>query len=170
MKCRLANMEDLPRIKAVYEAIIERMNRENIQIWDDVYPCSFFSEDIKDNRFYVLEEGGEIAAAFALCGFHTGAEQMDWEEKHGKAWYIDRLGVNVNFLRKGIGRAALKHAADLARAKGADYLRLFVVDSNEPAIKLYQNSGFKMANGCYEERIDEDLTLKEFGFELKTTT
>lgn len=39
----MAEMGDLPQIKEVYTNIIEKMNENNIQIWDDIYPCEFFS-------------------------------------------------------------------------------------------------------------------------------
>lgn len=49
MNFRLAVMQDLPRLKAMYEDIIQNMNNNQIQIWDDIYPCEFFDEDIKNN-------------------------------------------------------------------------------------------------------------------------
>ena len=39
----MAEIGDLPQIKEVYTNIIEKMNENNIQIWDDIYPCEFFS-------------------------------------------------------------------------------------------------------------------------------
>ena len=37
MNFRLAVMQDLPRLKAMYEDIIQNMNNNQIQIWDDIY-------------------------------------------------------------------------------------------------------------------------------------
>ena len=169
MYLRLANVDDLPQLKSVYEKIIDHMNKNNIQIWDDIYPCEFFDEDIKNNRLYVLEENNEIVSAFALCHSHAGAAYVTWENKNGKALYIDRFGVNVNYSRKGIGSVMLHEAIALARAKGANYLRLFVVDLNKPAINLYLKNGFKQVDGIYEEIIDDNLVLHEFGFEIDTS-
>ena len=39
----MAEIGYLPQIKEVYTNIIEKMNENNIQIWDDIYPCEFFS-------------------------------------------------------------------------------------------------------------------------------
>ena len=36
MNFRMANMDDLPQIKVVYEKIIEEMNCNNIEIWDEI--------------------------------------------------------------------------------------------------------------------------------------
>ncbi|STA99884.1 N-acetyltransferase GCN5 [Clostridium baratii] len=35
MNFRLANIYDLPKLKVVYGKIIDNMNKNNIQIWDD---------------------------------------------------------------------------------------------------------------------------------------
>jgi ribosomal protein S18 acetylase RimI-like enzyme len=112
------------------------MDKDNIQIWDEVYPNEFFSADIKNKRLYVLVENDEIASAFALCNTNAGAEYVTWENNYDTAVYLDRFGVNVNFSRNGIGSLMLEKAIALAREKGAPYLRLFVVGKNVPAINL----------------------------------
>lgn len=168
MNLRMANIDDLPQLKSVYEKIICKMNKDNIHIWDEIYPCEFFYDDIKNNRLYILEENNEIISAFTLCNSNEGAEYVKWENKHDEALYIDRLGVNVNYSRKGIGSITLNEAITLARDKGARYLRLFVVDINKPAINFYIKSGFKRVDGIYDEIIDDNLVLHEFGFEIET--
>lgn len=37
----------------------------------------------------------------------------------------------------------------------------------QPAINLYLKNGFRQVDGIYEERIDDDLTLREYGFEIE---
>ena len=91
---------------------------------------------------------------------------MKWENADAKALYIDRLGVNVKYLRQGLGRVMLRNAAELALRKNAEYLRLFVVDINEPAVHLYRENGFAQAEGIYEEKFD-DFVLREYGFEKR---
>jgi ribosomal protein S18 acetylase RimI-like enzyme len=91
---------------------------------------------------------------------------VNWKYNAGKALYIDRLGVNVNYSRKGIGSYMLTKAREKAKNLGAEYLRLFVVDINEPAICLYTKNGFTKASGVYDEVIDEELVLHEYGYEI----
>ncbi|WMC93695.1 GNAT family N-acetyltransferase [Kineothrix sp. MB12-C1] len=168
MDLRLADINDLPKLKEMYGKIIDDMNRNDISIWDEIYPCTFFSDDIENNRLYLLvEEHDNIVAAFALCESHTGERYVKWENTHGKALYFDRFGVNVDYARRGIGSAVLKHAIALTKQKDAKYLRLFVVDINKPAINVYIKNGFKKVDGIYEERIDDDLILREYGFEIE---
>lgn len=46
MKFRLAENHDLPELKDMYRQIIKHMDESGIQIWDNIYPCEFFEEDI----------------------------------------------------------------------------------------------------------------------------
>ena len=168
MDLRLAVMEDLPQLKVIYKEIIKNMDSNNIQIWDEIYPCEFFENDIKNNQLYILFNNDEIVSAFALTHSNAGADSINWKDNHANALYIDRFGVNVNYLRKGIGCIVLNKAVELSKEMGAEYLRLFVVDKNYPAIKLYKKTGFKKADGIYAEVIDDDFVLNEFAFEIKT--
>jgi len=162
---RLADKNDLPLLKKMYKEIIDNMKRNNIQIWDEVYPCEFFQNDIDCHRLYLLVDD-DIAAAFALCESNNGEGHLKWNNTKAKALYIDRFGVNVNYLRHGFGGLMLKNAISLAKQKNAEYLRLLVVDINKPAINLYLKNGFRQADGIYEEKIDE-FVLREYGFEIE---
>ncbi len=167
MDCRLALIEDLTEIKAMYSKLIEKMNNEGIEIWDDIYPCEFFEKDIENENLYIMLQNNIIVGAFALCEEHIGQKYIDWEEKGIKAVYIDRLGVNIDFSKQGIATKLLTFASKVAKEKTAKYLRLFVIESNIPAIRLYEKFGFKKANGIYTEIIDENLSFEEFGYELQ---
>lgn len=166
MDFRLAAMHDLPQLKSMYTDIIRNMNQNQIQIWDEIYPCEFFSEDIRNNRLYVLLDHGEIISAFALCDTNPGEKSIDWTEERCRAVYLDRLGVNVNYSRRGIGSLMLEKAKETAKESGAGYLRLFVVDINQPAIQLYVKNGFIRKNGVYDEVIEDDFILHEYGYEV----
>ena len=53
------------------------MNRNNIEIWDETYPCEFLSEDIKNNRVYILIDNNNIISAFALCESSLGETNLN---------------------------------------------------------------------------------------------
>ena len=167
MEFRLATLEDLPQIKAVYTEIIEDMREKRMEIWDDVYPCACFEEDIGRGRMHVLVDNGIIAAGFVLNDGHPGSASIGWTMADGKALYLDRLGVNVKYVRKGMGSAALKRAEQIARVLGAQSVRLFVVDFNVPAIRLYEKNGYARAAGMYDNVVDETLVLPEYGYEKR---
>lgn len=167
MKFRLAILDDLAELKKMYRQIVKNMNKNNIQIWDDIYPCEFFEDDIKNNQMYVLIHKNEIISAFVLCETNAGEKAVKWNNDLHKALYLDRLGVNIKYGNKGIGTLMLAKAREIAKLKGFDYLRLFVVDINIPAIQLYEKNGFMRAKGIYDEVVDDDFVLHEYGYEIK---
>ena len=85
MEFRLARIEDLKQLKIIYKEIIKNMNKNNIQIWDDIYPCEFFDDDINNKCLYVIANDEEIIAAFALCDNNAGEAYVEWSEKSAKA-------------------------------------------------------------------------------------
>ena len=114
-----------------------------------------------------MRDNNEIVSAFVLCDSNPGESCIEWKENHGGVLYLDRLGVNVNYLRKGMGSLMLEKAKETAKILGAQYLRLFVVDINVPAIQLYSKNGFTQAAGIYDEAVDEDCVLHEYGYEIE---
>ncbi len=167
MNYRLAVIDDLPQIIKMYKEIVKDMMNNSIEIWDDIYPCEFFEADIKNNQLYLLSNKDEIVSAFVLCNKNSGIENMEWKCNCDDILYLDRLGVNINYARKGIASFMLSQAKKTAKNSGAKYLRLFVVDTNKPAIDLYIKNGFTRVVGMYHEKIDENLTLHEYGYEVE---
>lgn len=169
MNFRLAQMADLPQIKSIFAKIIEKMNAENGRIWDDTYPCEYFENDIKKRRLYVLTEDRVILSAFALWELEPDDERNDicWESDPAKALYFGRFGVNVDYRKGGIGSIMIANAAAVAKAKGAEYLRVFVAENNKPAQNFYLKNGFEKTDVIYAEALDDDFILRQFGFEKK---
>lgn len=165
MKLRLANKQDLPQLKTMYKDIVENMNKNKITIWDDVYPSIFFESDILNKQLYVLEDDSVIVSAFCLCD--DNIDSIQWKEPAAKALYIQRLGVNVLYMQKGIGSKTLDEAKEIARKLNCNYLRLLVVDFNYPAINLYLKNGFVKKEGVHSEVIDEEIILYEHGYEIE---
>ncbi|OUQ02338.1 GNAT family N-acetyltransferase [Erysipelatoclostridium sp. An15] len=165
MKLRLANKQDLPQLKTMYKDIVENMNKNKITIWDDVYPSIFFESDILNKQLYVLEDDSVIVSAFCLCD--DNIDSIQWKEPAAKALYIQRLGVNVLYMQKGIGSKTLDEAKEIARKLNYNYLRLLVVDFNYPAINLYLKNGFVKKEGVHSEVIDEETILYEHGYEIE---
>lgn len=169
MNIRLAKKEDLNELKKMYTSIVNEMNKNGIYIWNNYYPFEEFENDIENSRLYLLIDNNIICAAFALFDDIDGSDCFNWENNQSNALYISRLGVNVNFLRKGIGSQAIKYAKEICNKKNAEYLRLTVVNDNMPAISLYIKNGFNKVTGMYTEySASLDRTINEVGFEIKT--
>lgn len=166
MNFRLAEEKDLENIKAVFREIVADMYAHGLEIWDDVFPVEFFAGDIENKCLYILEDENTVVSAFSFHETCEGESHVRWHIDAKKSFYIGRFGVNVHYHRRGLAQEMLRHAASLAREKGANALRLFVVDENIPAIRLYEKHGFVRAEGVYQEVIDEELTLNEYGYEI----
>lgn len=163
---RPATKADLPYIYAVFNEIIDDMNRHGIEIWDDIYPCAFFEDDIAQNRLHLLCDGEEVVSALVLADEKDEGEgTVAWHDAAQPARYVLRFGVNVRYRRRGMAQQMLEHAATLARQEGAEALRLLVVDCNEPARKLYEKCGFQPRPGEAILQFDDGTTLHELGME-----
>lgn len=84
MDFRLASMQDLLQLKDMYKQIVKNMNEQDIQIWDEIYPCEFFEEDIKNNQLYILLDDCEIVSAFVLCKTNSGEYAVKWNDNHAE--------------------------------------------------------------------------------------
>jgi len=74
----------------------------------------------------------------ALLGFGL----MFKSEAHRDEFYIAHLATAPAFRRRGVARALLSHAENLARSAGLRKLALLVDKKNVPARRLYEEQGF----------------------------
>lgn len=166
MEFRLATISDLPELEIMYKNIVQQMNLDHLEIWDDIYPCDFLGKDIEAENFYVMLNTEEIVGGFALLPNDNGISGIQWTASD-KVMYLERLGVNVKWTHKGCATMLIKKAQAVAYQNGAEYLRLIVSDINTPAINLYSKNNFKRAPGVYTQIIEDGPTLKELGMEIK---
>lgn len=167
MEIRLATPSDLPQLKEMFVGIVNNMYQQGIKIWNEYYPYEEFIFDIEKKQLYLLVEDNVIMATLVV-NEESNYDCFSWHDKNAKALYLNRLGVNINYLRKGIGVKVLDEAKNIAKSRNLQFLRLTVVDFNIPAIKLYKKYGFIQVKGSFKEYIPErDLTLTEYGFEYK---
>ena len=165
MKVVLAKEKDLSEVKEVFYKIVQNMNSNGISIWNDYYPIEVFEEDIRKKNLYLLKDHDSLLGAFVMYEHNDIESDVKWKDKKAKAFLLNRLGVNVNYLRKGIGERLVLEASLLAKKKGAKFLRLLVVLENSPAIKLYEKCNFKRVDGIHEEIISDDYSLFEYAYE-----
>ncbi len=84
----------------------------------------FFRETImRENEVWVAESGGRVVGLLALRGS-----------------LVDRLYVEPEWQRRGVGRALLEKARELSPTE----LRLFTLQRNERARRFYEAHGFRV--------------------------
>ncbi len=167
MKFRLATLSDLESIKSTYINIVKNMLSNGFTNWNDSYPVNYIEDDIVNNKFYIMTDGINILSGAAVSNNHDGDDTIKWQNPKASALYIDRLGVNVKYLHKGIAGSMLQKIRELANSQNIEYIRLFVVDNNKPAVKLYEKNKFAKVDGIYNEVIDNEFILPQYGYELR---
>ncbi|MBT2497515.1 GNAT family N-acetyltransferase [Agromyces sp. ISL-38] len=68
-------------------------------------------------------------------------------------WWVWDIRVHDAFRRRGIGRAAMQLAEDVARSQGATSIRLNVFADNEGAIRLYDELGYETTAISKQKRL-----------------
>ena len=53
------------------------------------------------------------------------------------------------------------------KGKEAEYLRLFMVIINKPAIMFYEKNGFKKVEEIFNTYLTDDTVLYEYGYAMK---
>ncbi|MFI3325516.1 MAG: GNAT family N-acetyltransferase [Clostridia bacterium] len=167
MKYRLANLNDLPKLKSFFKDVVKDMYKNNITIWGDYYPYEVLHIDINLNRLYILHENEKFISVFALCREEGQKEYVNWKDKNANALYIYRLAVHPDLLGKSIATVVINYALELTKQFQCEYLRLLVVDNNLPALKLYEKINFNLVTGTYKQTMHDGVVLTEYGFEKK---
>jgi GNAT superfamily N-acetyltransferase len=94
----------------------------------------------QDGAVLVAEADGRVVG-FAAVQCKVANEDVD-EGDYAFALISD-LGVNRSHRGRGIGRALIAACEDLARARGARWLRIGVLGRNAVARGLYERCGFE---------------------------
>ena len=165
MKIILAKQSDLDEIKKMYVKIVDHMTSNGISIWNEYYPLEVFQEDIREKNLYLLKDHDSLLGAFVIYEHKDIESDVKWKDKEAKAYLLNRVGVNVSFMRQGIGEKLINEASKVAKKKGAKFLRLLVCEENVPAIKFYEKCKFKRVKGVHEEIIRDDYSLFEYAYE-----
>jgi len=66
-----------------------------------------------------------------------------YDKVEKKELLVDTLAVAERMRGKGIGTSLINFTIDFARSKGFEQTKIFVVNTNQKAIRLYKRIGFK---------------------------
>jgi len=148
---RKAESRDLP-------AIVD-INRKSFVL---PYTVSVFREFFREHRyaFLVAECDGRIAG-YAMSRILRKLDLRGLGVK--RIGHIMSLAVEPGFRRRGIGRDLLDRTMEALWGNGASELQLEVRVSNQLAIEMYSNAGFKQERvipGYYSDGEDAVLMTK----------
>ena len=148
MNIRQAVPKDLPALIALYDEIIDLFQSQTgTTAWrKGVYPTEAdFQKAIQGGALYVGELDGSLAAGMIVSqGTDKTYGDPPWQvdAPDEETAVIHTLGISPGLTGQGLALEMLEGAADLARERGWRSLRLDVLESNRPALRLYERAGF----------------------------
>jgi len=113
-------------------AIYEKAEHEVIATEADIRMSLF---DNGSTTSAVICSLDDVVVGFAVYFFNYST----WLGKHGL--YLEDLYVSPDYRNTGVGKALLKHLAQVALSRNCGRFEWGVLDWNEPAIQFYQAIG-----------------------------
>ena len=168
---RKAEKKDIAAIADTYTELLtyEQQHGSHSNWVLGVYPTIAVPEQkVPDGTMYVLEEDGEICASMVLN--HEQAEEyshIDWHYPGDgeEVLVIHTLCVPPRKAGCGCGRRMVEFAKKLASDMDCRAVRIDTYIHNEPAKRLYQNNGFRIAGSArtlHQGVIEEELVYLEY--------
>ncbi len=129
------------RIRPFKPEDLEEVERINRVFLPENYPSYFFIENYRrfPNSFLVAEDNDGNVVGYVMCR----VESYYARDQTILLGHVLSIAVSKKHRRKGIGKALMERAEKGLKGYGADAVYLEVRVSNEPAIKLYDDLGYK---------------------------
>ena len=151
---RKAKITDFPGIHKLILQVHKLHVSERNDIYKDVDPMNFEEFKTKlsnaNNIYLIAELENEIVG---ICFSQIKEILNNKIMKNRKILYIEDIGVDVNYQKKGIGKMLYNQIIQLAKEKNIDNIELMVWGFNENAIKFYKNLGMNIKNLRFEKKI-----------------
>ena len=148
MLIKAASPEHFDKVMEFYYNLIDDMQDSKYHPgWEkDIYPTRQFIHDaIGHGELYTAIDDNAIVGAMVIN--HDCAEEytnVRWKinADRDQVAVIHILGVSARYQSRGIGKKMVAYAADISKEKGIKAIRLEVLASNVPALRLYASMGF----------------------------
>ena len=148
---RPALPQDIDKVNDTYTELLlhEQQAGSNTSWALNVYPTRDIAAQAQEaGTLYVLEENGALCASMILN--HVQAEDYDkipWQypAQPQEVLVIHTLCIPPSQARKGLGRKMVQFALARALALGCRVVRLDTAATNQPAARLYEGLGFRLA-------------------------
>ena len=142
-KIRKAKIEDLD---AIYRLVYERclwFSKKGFKGWEkssylNNYGKSYFSEQMKINKLFVLKLNNEICGSMLLKD-----KDEDYWGNDDSSYYIHHLVTDVN--SRGIGKILLSYAIEQCKINNKKYLKLDCYQESKFLNEYYSKLGFNYA-------------------------
>ncbi len=149
---RKAVAEDAAAVEEIYDRIHaeEEAGRMTVGWARGVYPTRRTAEEaIERGDLFVLEDGGEIAAAAIINQVQVpsySSAQWKYLAKPEEVMVLHTLTVSPARTGRGYGKEFVAFYEDLAASKGCRYLRMDTNARNAAARAMYRKLGYREAD------------------------
>ena len=142
---RNARLHDVLAIRALrVAAAAELTRRAGHGHWSGVSFFPILHRAIFGGSLFVIEEEGRLLASFTLDTIVADYCKPEWfTHPADPAFYLRSLSVRVDAQGRGVGRAAMAEAENLARKRGMKALRCDAYEGAASAGGFYEKCGFK---------------------------
>ncbi len=135
--------------EAALIGLVRQLQAHEMQYYDRMLPpediAGWYVDTLKDD---CRQHAGHIRMAcidgrvVGYCAILTRVDSDDVDEKPYRYAYVSELAVSEHVRGQGVGKALLADAERLARAAGAQWLRVSVLTRNTLAHEVYRSYGF----------------------------
>lgn len=146
MRLRLAVTEDIPFIMLLVRKVVPLMRAAGNFQWGDDYPNpEIFANDITIGQLWVAELENKIVGISAITT-DQDPEYADagWDITE-KAIVTHRLAVDPDCQGKGIARALMNQAEEVAKYSGISILRVDTNSKNMATQALFPKLGYQFS-------------------------
>ena len=166
MVIRRGALEDVAGVMEMVRRLVPLMRAEGNLQWDAVYPnAEVFEKDVELGQMWVAEVAGQLVGVAAVTT-EQEPEYADvgWDITE-PAVVVHRLAVDPEARGKGVARALMQQAEEVAQERGIFVLRVDTNSQNEATQRLFPKLGYGFAGEiglgfrpglrflCYEKRL-----------------
>ncbi|MBO9675844.1 MAG: GNAT family N-acetyltransferase [Sphingobacteriaceae bacterium] len=143
MTIRLALTEDIPSIMQLVRKVVPIMRAAGNFQWGNDYPNpEVFANDITNGQLWVAELENEIVGVSAITTDQDPEyAEAGWDITE-KAIVTHRLAVDPDWQGKGIAKALMQQAEEVAKAAGINILRVDTNSENKATQALFPKLGY----------------------------
>ncbi len=149
---RKAVMEDAAAVEEIYDRIHaeEEAGRMTVGWARGVYPTRKTAEEaIERGDLFVLEDGGEIAAAAIINQVQVpsySSARWEYPARPEEVMVLHTLTVSPAKAGRGYGKEFVALYEDMAASEGCRYLRMDTNARNAAARAMYRKLGYREAD------------------------
>lgn len=163
---RQANMNEFTKVVSFYNDLIDGIQDAQYKPgWEKgVYPTEeFLCNSIDDQYLYIgTIEDNIVGTMIINHNYADGYDKAPWQitAKNDEIMVIHALAISPSYQGKGLAKEMLTNAITICNSLLVKTIRLDVLATNIPAVKLYPSFGFQYID-CIK-LFYEDVGLTDF--------